>query len=283
MTESATTTPKAPDADAIDENLGARYGDAAPDTLESVNDVIALQLRHRSVRRFTPEDVSDDAITAIIAAAQSASTSSNLQSWSVIEIRDPERKAAAAELSGDQEFIRRAPVFLVFVADWARNRLIAEQRDAGTAGIDYLESTLVSFVDAGIAAQNAAIAAESLGLGITYVGSVRNNPLALSDLLDLPAGAFPVAGMAIGHPDPDDRAGIKPRLPQAIVRHRETYTTPSDSAIDAYDDALSAYYASQGTARAWTPTVLARVRDEASLRGRHVMREALEQRGLPSN
>ena len=282
MTTSPSTTSTTPDADAIDESLGARYGDAAPDTIESVNDVIALQLRHRSVRQFTSEDVSDDAVTAIVAAAQSASTSSNMQSWSVIEIRDPERKAAASELAGDQEFIRQAPVFLVFIADWARNRAIAKHHDQPDAGIDYLESTLVSFVDAGVAAQNAAIAAESLGLGITYVGSVRNNPIALSELLQLPAGAFPVAGMAIGHPHPDDAARVKPRLPQDIVRHRETYTTPADSAIDAYDDALSAYYASQGSARPWSPTVLARVRDEASLRGRHVMREALEQRGLPS-
>ncbi|WES64586.1 NADPH-dependent oxidoreductase [Microbacter sp. GSS18] len=273
----ATTAP-----DILDQTLAARYGDAAPEPTPSMNDVIALQLRHRSVRSFTAEDVADDDITAIIAAAQSAATSSNMQAWSVIEVRDPERKAKASVLAGDQQFIRDAPVFLVFVVDWARNRMIAERRDAPTGGIDFLESTLVGFVDAGIAAQNAVIAAESLGLGTTYVGSVRNNPEELSDLLGLPAGAFPVAGLAIGHPDPSDPAGVKPRLPQAVVRHRETYQTPDADAIAEYDETVAAYYATQGRARPWTPTVLARVRNAASLHGRARMRQAMENRGLRS-
>lgn len=263
-----------------DPDLVRRYGAAAPRAAVAGNEVISLLYRHRSVRRYTDEPVGDDIVTALIAAAQSAATSSNLQTWSVIEVREPARKDAVALLAGDQDFIRRAPVFLVFVADWARNRVIAERRGAPTGGIDFLESTLVGFVDAALAAQNAVVAAESLGLGVVYVGSVRNAPERLADLLGLPPGAFPVVGLAIGHPDPADPAGVKPRLPQSAVRHRESYALTDEADVAQYDGALTDYYATHGSARGWVEAVLDRVRDASSLHGRHTIGDALARRGL---
>lgn len=265
-----------------DTALAARYGGDAPAGIAPANDVIELLYRHRSVRQFTSDPVDDATVTAILAAAQSAATSSNLQSWSVVEIRDPERKAAASVLAGDQSFIRDAPVFLVFVADWARNRVIAERRGAPSEGIGFVDTTLTGFVDAALAAQNAVIAAESLGLGTVYVGSVRNNPEPLSDLLGLPSGAFPVVGLAIGHADPEASGGVKPRLPQRVVRHREVYSEADPADVERYDAAVEAYYATQGAARPWTPSVLGRVRDERSLHGRHGLLGALRRRGLES-
>ncbi|ALJ19141.1 NADPH-dependent oxidoreductase [Microbacterium sp. No. 7] len=267
---------------ATDTALDRRYGGDAPDGALPSNEVLDLLYRHRSVRRFTAEPVDDATVTAIVAAAQSAATSSNQQAWSVVEIRDPERRARAAELAGQQEFIRDAAVFLVFVADWSRAIGVAATRGAAAQAVDYVESTLVGFVDAALAAQNAVVAAESLGLGTVYVGSVRNAPLEVAELIGLPAGAFPVVGLAIGHPDPADAAGVKPRLPQRVVRHRETYR-PADAAdLARYDEAVRAYYATQGAARGWLDAVVARVRDIAGLHGRHTLRGALERRGLPS-
>lgn len=268
--------------DAAATALQVRYGGDVPHGVLPSNETIDLLYRHRSVRRFTAAPIDDATMTAIVAAAQSAATSSNLQSWSVIEIRDPERKAAASVYAGDQEFIRDAPVFLVFIADWARNSLIARRRGEPAEGIGFVETTLVGFVDAALAAQNAVVAAESLGLGAVFVGSVRNNPEELSDLLGLPDGAFPVVGVALGHPDPDDSAGIKPRLGQAVIRHREIYAEAEDAAIEQYDQRLATYYRSQGTVRGWVGAVLQRVRDAASLHGRHTLRSALERRGLAS-
>ena len=265
-----------------DSVLDQRYGGDAPASIAAANDVIALLQRHRSVRSFTAEGIDDDTITLIVSAAQSAATSSNMQAWSVIEVRDPEHKAAISVLASDQAFIRAAPVFLVFVADWARHRAIAEHRGETAEGVDYIESTLVGFIDAALAAQNATIAAESLGLGAVYVGAVRNRPEELADLLDLPPGAFPVMGVALGHPDPSDRAGIKPRLPQDVVRHRETYRAAPDTAIEAYDDAVRTYYAGQGASHGWIGTILGRIRSATTLRGREKLRSALERRGLPS-
>jgi nitroreductase len=265
-----------------DSVLGQRYGGAVPESIAPANDVITLLQRHRSVRSFTAEGIDDDTVTLIVSAAQSAATSSNMQAWSVIEVRDPAHKAAVSVLAGDQAFIRAAPVFLVFVADWARHRAVAEHRDETAEGVDYIESTLVGFIDVALAAQNATIAAESLGLGAVYVGAVRNRPDELADLLQLPPGAFPVMGVAIGHPDPTDRAGIKPRLPQDVVRHRETYRAAADEAIVDYDAAVRTYYAGQGTSHGWIGTILGRIRSATTLRGREKLRSALERRGLPS-
>lgn len=262
--------------------LRQRYGGDAPEVDIPANAVLTLLYRHRSVRRFTDTEVDEATLTSIVAAAQSAATSSNQQAWSVIEIRDPERKSAAARLAGDQDFIRQAPVFLVFVADWARNASIASRREEPSYATEYLESTIVGFVDAALAAQNAVVAAESLGLGTVYVGAVRNNPVELSELLGLPEQSFPVVGLAIGHPHPEDAAGVKPRLPQDVVRHRERYAPADDDRIEAYEQTARAYFASQGAQRGWLSAVLGRVRNVKSLHGRESLRTWLAERGLPS-
>ena len=109
-----------------DVSVSARYGEPAA-TLGVVNDVLSLQLAHRSVRQFDPREVTDDELSALVAAAQSAPTSSNLQPWSVIAVRDPARKARLARLAGDQAFIEQAPLFLVWVADLGRAHRLASR------------------------------------------------------------------------------------------------------------------------------------------------------------
>ena len=98
----------------------ARYGSAATPTPTAGSPVIDHLLAHRSVRAYLPDPVSDDTLSAIVAAAQSAASSSNLHAWSVVAVRDPARKARLAELAGDQEHIRQAPLLLVWLADLAR-------------------------------------------------------------------------------------------------------------------------------------------------------------------
>ena len=262
----------------------ARYGSGvdAPAIVDDERGVIPLLLDHRSVRSFARTPLAEDVVETLVAAAQSASTSSNLQTWSVVTIADPAHKDRIATLAGDQDFIRDAPVFLVFVADWARGRLIAEAAGAASEGIAFLDSTLVAVIDAAIAAQNAVVAAEALGLGAVYVGAVRNNPRELSDVLDLPAGSFPVVGVAVGHPRDDIPTAVKPRLPQSVVHHRETYRVADPSELTAYDDTLRAHYHQQGRARGWTDAVLERVRSAEALHGRDLLRGILYDRGLAS-
>ncbi len=260
----------------------ARYGDPTA-TLAAVTDVISLQLAHRSVRKFGPRDVTDDELAALVAAAQSAPTSSNLQPWSVVAVRDPGRKARLAALAGGQAFIEAAPLFLVWVADLDRVSRLAERAGRRVAAADYLETTLLGFVDTALAAQNAVLAAHSLGLGTVFVGAVRNHPEQVAAELGLPPHTVATFGLAVGAPDPTERAGVKPRLPQSAVLHRERYdAAAADAHLPAYDQRLAAYNARFGLAGSWSSRVLDRLRGPDSMAGRHRLRAALHQLGLPS-
>ena len=139
--------------------------------------------RHYSVRRYKPDPVPRDVVETIVAAGQRASTSSNLQAYSVVAVTAANRRAALAELCGDQESILQAPVFLAWCADLSRLERICEMRgyEQVTKGV---ESFLVAAVDAALAMQNAALAAESLGLGMCYIGAIRNHPAEVIEFLN---------------------------------------------------------------------------------------------------
>ena len=260
----------------------ARYGDIDA-ALGVHSDTLALQLAHRSVRKFLPDPVTDEQLAALVAAAQSAATSSNLQPWSVIAIRDPQRKARLAELANNQQFINEASLFLVWVADLGRARRIAERAAAALDGADYLETTIIGFVDTALAAQNAVVAAESLGLGTVFVGAIRNHPEEVAAELALPPHAVATFGLAVGTPDPTENAGIKPRLPQDAVLHREQYDAKSsDARVAVYDERIAVYNTRYGLSGTWSERVLSRLAGPHSLSGRHRLREQLERLGLPS-
>ena len=261
------------------EGTGSVPSDALPD--EAWTDVIRLQLAHRSVREFSDRPVDGDVLTTVFAAAQSAPTSSNLQPWSVVVVRDPTRKAGLATLAGDQQFIRDAPVFLVWVVDLARTDLIAAERGRRLDGSDYLDPALVGFVDAALAAQNASLAAESLGLGTVFVGAVRNRPDEIADELALPPRTIPIFGLAIGYPAPS-AARPKPRLPQSAVFHHERYDVDAQlPAVHDYERTMARFYADEGLTASWISRVLTRLANAGSLKGRERLRESFVRRGLP--
>jgi FMN reductase (NADPH) len=189
--------------------------------------------RHVSVRSYKPDPVPPALVEAIVAAGQRASTSSNLQMWSVVAVVDDGTRQTLAGLCGQQEHIAQAPLFLAWCADLARLECACELRGySQEAG--YLENFLVAAVDASIAMQNAALAAESLGLGICYIGAIRNRPQEVIDLLALPRLVFPVAGMTVGWPAVEPKQ--RPRLPLAALLHWERYDSSGyDLALAEYD------------------------------------------------
>jgi nitroreductase len=247
------------------------------------NEVIATVLAHRSVRAFLPTPLPAGTLEQLVAAAQSASTSSNLQTWSVVAIEDPARKARLAELGAGQKFIAQCPLFLVWCVDHARLHHAAAERQMVLGGLDYLEPFMVGMVDAALAAQNAAIALESLGLGFVYIGAMRNHPEDVAVTLGLPPHVMALFGMCVGYADPAKPADIKPRLPQAAVLHREQYSAAAMSDIFAdYDPRLVEFQREQGMKEVpWTKLAVDRVRDIEALRGRDRMREAVSNLGFP--
>lgn len=209
-------------------------------TLEEplINETIQIMNRHASVRRYKPDPLPEELVLRVVAAGQRASTSSNLQSYSVVAVTDPARRDRLATLCADQDFIRQAPVFLAWCADNSRLERLSRRRGY-QQNTEYLETFLVAAVDAALAMQNAALAAESLGLGMCYVGSIRNHPDEVIEVLGLPPLVFPVCGMALGWPDIDPL--IRPRLPLEAVLHWECYEPrEEEELLSQYDRAMIA-------------------------------------------
>ncbi|CDZ29788.1 NADPH-dependent oxidoreductase [Neorhizobium galegae] len=259
-----------------------RYGSDQPVATAEWNAALDTILSHRSVRTYLPKPVPESVLQLIVAAAQSAPTSSSLQAWSVVAVEDQERRAKLAELASPNPQIISAPLFLVWIADLSRLRKITAQNGKTGEGLDYLESFLLATIDASLAAQNALVALESLGLGTCYIGGIRNHPAEVSELLGLPPEALAVFGMTVGYPDPAVETEVKPRLPQSVVLHREQYqAAPPEADLATYDDTMRSFQTGQGMAvRGWTSVVASRIADAPALKGRHVLLDVVRRMGF---
>lgn len=218
-----------------------------------MNETISQLLNHRSIRKFTNDPVTDQQLHAIISAAQSASTSSNVQAYTIIAATDPALKQKLAELAGNQAYIEQCPVFLVWCADLYRlKEITAEHMGGRESYIDSTENFIVATIDVALAAQNAAVAAESLGLGVVYIGGVRNRIAELSELLNLPDRVYPVFGMCLGVPDQDP--GIRPHLPVEAVLHKNGYSREqSIDQVKPYDVTMTDYLSERTGGKRDTP------------------------------
>ena len=216
-----------------------------------MNETIRLLKAHRSIRAFTAEPVPDATVRELVACGQAAATSSNLQAVTVIQVRDQGKRERLAELAGGQPYVASAGAFLVFCADLNRARLACEA-EGGTFCEGMTEHFILATVDTALAAQNCVVAAESLGLGICYIGGLRNNPQAVSELLELPRLVYPVFGLCLGHPAQDPE--VKPRLPLAAVLGEDVYPAENLAEhIRAYDARTREYYRRRtgGTKESW--------------------------------
>ena len=261
----------------------SRYGTVSPVIPDMCSNVIEQLLSHRSVRSYLPKPVSDEQLSVMLAAAQSAASSSNLQVWSVVAVRDPVRRAQLAECADNQAHVREAPLQLIWLADLSRLARIAGTLGRSAEGLDYLEMFLVGAIDAALAAQNAVIAAESLGLSTVYIGAMRNQPDKVAELLALPDKIFAVFGMCVGYADPAIPADIKPRLSQTAILHNETYSTEAEQdAVETYNTVMEQFYQQQkmkvrGT---WAIHSAKRVAGADSLSGRDRLVAMLHKRGF---
>ncbi|HCX00344.1 MAG: oxygen-insensitive NADPH nitroreductase [Pantoea sp.] len=196
---------------------------------------IDLLCSHRSIRAFTEQAISAEQREAIIAAAQSASTSSFLQCSSIIRITDPALRQQLVTLTGGQQWVADAAEFWVFCADFNRHLQICPDAQLGRA-----EQLLLGCVDTALMAQNAMVAAESLGLGGVFIGGIRNSIAQVTELLGLPKFVLPLFGFCIGYPSavPDP----KPRLPQAMLVHENRYQPVDPQVLADYDSRTAIYY-----------------------------------------
>lgn len=212
--------------------------------MRRMNDVISTILNHRSIRHFEDKPLTEEQIKTIVTSAQSAATSSYIQAYSIIGIKNQESKKKLAELVGNQPYVENNGHFLVFCADLYRHMLIGEKEGKNVLpSIESTEKFMVALIDAALAAQNAAIAAESMGLGICYIGGIRNNLNEVQKLLKTPERVIPLFGMAIGYPTKITEQ--KPRLPFEHIYHEEVYQQDKNMYLEQlreYDELISNYY-----------------------------------------
>lgn len=205
-----------------------------------MNDVIKTLLSHRSVRAYQDKAVEPDMLNEILSAVQAAPNWVNLQHVSVIVIQDKERRHIFAELCGKQKHIAKAPVFLVFCADFYRTWLACEKNGQEfDSVVSQIDNLIVGANEVGIALGTAVAAAESFGLGTVPIGDIRLHALEAIRELNLPKYVLPLLGLCVGHPA--ENPGLKPRLPKEAVCFMEQYKEDLGELLHQYDEQYAAY------------------------------------------
>ncbi len=264
------------------EALQRRYGAEAIPAVGPWNDTIARLLDHRSVRGYKPDPVPAGTLETLIAAAQSAATSSNMQWTSVVAVTDPAKKKVLAEIAGNQRHIEQCPLYLCWVTDMSRNSTIGDAEKTELKVMPWLETFLVASVDVALAAQNAVVAAESIGLSTVYIGAMRNDPERVAKLLGLPPQCFVLFGLCVGYATDQAAGEVKPRMPQPMMLHHERYDASKAGALrQTHDRAMTEFSARhEMQAGTWTQRVLNRLGPMSSMNGRERLAAALAALGF---
>lgn len=206
-----------------------------------MNETIRTQLNHRSIRKFKQDAVPQEIITQLVDVARHTATSNFMQSYSIIGISDKE-KMTELSLICQQPYVAQASHIFLFVADQYRNEKIAESQGQETSVLQNMDRFMIAMTDASLAIQNVNVAAESLGLGTVFLGSVLNDAPAVVDLFNLPKMTFPILGLAVGYPDQEPQ--LKPRLPQSLMYFDNSYpdVLPLTEELAKYDNDVTQYY-----------------------------------------
>lgn len=183
-----------------------------------------------TVRSYSEKEVEDILLNELLEASFQASTTGNMQLYSVVVTRDHAGKERLSPLHFNQPQIINAPVVLTFCADFNRFSLWCEQRNA-VPGYANFQSFVTAAIDALIVAQTFCIAAESKGLGICYMGTTTYTAAGIIDALNLPQLVVPVTTITVGYPKV--APVLSHRLPLNSVIHQERYQDYTPEAIDA--------------------------------------------------
>ncbi|SPT53572.1 FMN reductase (NADPH) [Actinomyces bovis] len=213
-----------------------------PDRAPLDNSTIRTQLAHRTIRAFTQEPLSDDVVTTLLEVARHTATASFQQQLTVIRVQDPNIRAQIHSASGQPYVGGTAGELFILVADLHRNAWLRESAGADLAPLETTNLFMAAVEDVLLAAQNMVLAAESLGLGTCYLGSIQGDPRLVISALGLPQRTFPVLGLLVGHSAQEPQ--YKPRLPLAVTTGVDAYPDPAAHAeeIAAYDQVVQQYY-----------------------------------------
>jgi nitroreductase len=198
------------------------------DVVRYPNETIKLLFERSSCREFLDKKIPHDVLRFVLEAGIHAPTAGNLQPYSIIKIEDSETKQKLAEMCG-QSFIGKAPVLLLFCIDWHRNERWASLSVAPFTATSSFRHFWVSFQDVVICAQNICTAADSMGLGSVYIGTVIDKPRDIQAMFELPKGVFPVVLLCLGYPT--TRSMPRKKLDVDVVVHSERYRKIEDKEL----------------------------------------------------
>ncbi len=185
---------------------------------------------HRSIRNYKPDPISPEILAGVLHAGSRASTTGNMQVYSMIVTTDPPLKEKLWDAHFKQDMVKTAPVHITFCADFNRFNSWCLQRNAAP-GYDNFLSFFTGAIDALLASQNVCLEAEAQGLGICYLGTATYNADKIIEILKLPLRVVPVAAIVMGYPE--DVPGLTERLPMDSVVHYETYREFTPEHINA--------------------------------------------------
>lgn len=194
-----------------------------------MNHTLKTLLEHKTIRNYKSDPIGDDILNKILEAGFRASTTGNMQVYSVIVTRDEDKRKELCKLHFGQKMVEQAPVLLTFCADFNRFNKWCRLREA-EPGYDNFLSFFTAAIDALLVAQNACVAAESLGLGICYLGTTTYQADKLIEFFNLPEGVVPITTVVVGYPDENPQQ--VDRLPAEGVVHYEVYKDYSKEDID---------------------------------------------------
>jgi nitroreductase len=209
--------------------------------MKGMNETIQKQIEHRTIREFKDQSISHEIFGQLIEVARRTATSTGMQACSIIRVTNPEIKKKIAGIC-NQEYVARAPELLIFIVDQYRNYQIAKEKNYFGETAKDMDRFFSSFTDACLMAQNVVTAAESMGLGTVYLGSILNDPKKICEILKLPELTFPVLGLGIGYPNQNPQ--LKPRMEMRLRVYENTYTDFENylDEIKEYDKEMRTYY-----------------------------------------
>ncbi|MCK4800383.1 MAG: nitroreductase family protein [Anaerolineales bacterium] len=184
--------------------------------------------KHRSIRKYKPDPVPEELLNEILEAGIRTSSSGNMQTYSIIVTRDRHLREKLLDPHLQQTMVVEAPVLITFCADFHRMRRWLKINNAPDNFDNYF-SFMVAAIDAILVSQTVALAAESNGLGICFLGSTLANADQIGSILNLPDNVIPVAGFTLGYPA--ENPELRDRLPASGLIHNEKYQSYSDEDI----------------------------------------------------
>ncbi len=202
-----------------------------------MNSVVDGLWQRKSARAYETREIRAEEKRVILNAALQAPTAGNMTLYTILNITDPNIKKRLAVTCDNQPFIAKAPMVLIFCADYYRwyqlfKRHVHAVRPPAEGDL------LLANADALIAAQNAVIAAESLGIGSCYIGDILENYEIHRDLLKLPTHVVPACMLCFGYPTEQEKKREKPkRFMLEDIVHENCY---HQEASERMEDMLAA-------------------------------------------